>query len=91
MKPLKIITIISILIFAAAIISGLYIMKNRIGLIDGLNVGSGQYYFTDIPNWKSYFLNDAYDSPIGIPLLTTLFILWGILMYKLWTWLEKKL
>ena len=91
MKISKAVTAFCVVLFIGAVIAGIYIMKNRIGLIDGLNVGSGQYYFTDIPNRKEYFLNDAYKSPVGIPFLTFLFIVWGVLMYKLWTWLDKKL
>lgn len=90
-KLSKIITIISVILFIIAIIGTAYIMKNGVGIIPGVNVGSGQYYFTDLPNWKNYFINDNYVSPVGIPLLTFLFVVWGVLMFKLWVWLDKKL
>ena len=91
MKLGKIVTIFCVLLFIASAVAAVFIMKNGTGLINGLDVGSGQYYFTDIPNWKHYFLTDAYDCPFGIPFLTFLFVVWGVIMFKLWVWLEKKL
>lgn len=90
-KVSKTITIISVLLFIAAAVATVYIMKNSVGIIPEVGAGSGQYYFTDLPNWKTYFLNDNYTSPVGIPVLTLLFIIWGVIMFKLWTWLDKKL
>lgn len=91
MKVSKFLTRFCVILFVLSIIASVYVMINGVGLIDGLNVGSGQYYFTDIPNWKDYFLNDAYKSPFGIPFLTFLFVVWGVIMYKLWVWLDKRL
>lgn len=90
MKLSKIITISCVILFIISAIATVFVMLNGTGLIDGLNVGPGQYYFTDIPNWQHYFLSDSYESPVGIPLLTILFIAWGFIMYKLWVWLDKK-
>lgn len=83
----KIIVIFSIIV---AFIS-LYIMINKIGQVEGVLCGPGQYYYTDIPNWRDYFLRDYYNSPTPMWVLIALFFIWGVLMFKLWTWLDKKI
>ncbi len=30
-----------------------------------------------------------YQSPVSMPVLIILFLIWGFLMYRLWTWMES--
>lgn len=68
-----------------------YIMVNQIGQVEGVLCGPGQYFYTDIPNWRDYFLRDYYYSPTPTIVLIAIFFAWGILMFKLWAWLDKKI
>lgn len=70
---------------------GIYAMKHHLGFIDGLNFGAGQYYYTDIPGWQKYFTETHYQSPVSMWILIVLFFAWGALMFKAWTWLERKI
>ncbi len=86
----RIICILAVILFLAAIVACVYIMVNKVGQVEGVECGPGQYYYTDIPNWRDYFLRDYYQSPVPTAVLIVLFFAWGFLMYKLWTWLDKK-
>lgn len=68
-----------------------YIMINHLGLVDGLDFGAGAYYYADIPQFAKYVNGDHYVSQTPMWVLIVLFLIWGFLMYRLWTWLEKKL
>jgi len=69
-----------------------YIMYNGIGLIEGLDFGPGNYYYTDIPGWENIFFGKN-NARIGTdhPLLFfTLFFGWGFICYKFLSWLDRK-
>lgn len=72
-----------IVMFAAIIIAG-YIMKNGLGLIEGLDFGPGQYYYTDLPGWDKIFFGEK-SINIGTrhPLLFfAFFFSWGYFCFK---------
>lgn len=71
--------------------SVLYIMCNHLGLVDSLDFGAGAYYYADIPNFAKLVDGSHYTSETPMSVLIILFLIWGGLMYKLWTFLEKKL
>lgn len=89
----KNIVINSIKVVAAVIILGLvgYIMFNHLGLIDSLDFGAGAYYYADMPGFASLVNATHYVSKTPMWALIVLFLVWGYLMYRLWSWLEKKL
>ncbi|MGM9522739.1 MAG: hypothetical protein ACI3VB_09715 [Oscillospiraceae bacterium] len=89
-RTVKTICVVSIVLFIAAVIVCAYIIINRVGQVEGVECGPGQYYYTDIPNWKEYFLKDYYDNHVPTVILIALFFIWGFLMYKLWGWLDRK-
>lgn len=68
-----------------------YIMVNHLGLIEGLDFGAGAYYYADIPQFAKYVSGDHYHSQTPMWVIIVLFLVWGYAMYRLWTWLEKKL
>ncbi len=67
----------------------IYIMSNHLGLIDGMDFGAGAYYYADIPQFSKYVDVEHYQSKTPMWVLIGLFLIWGHIMYKLWTWLEK--
>lgn len=72
------------------LIAVVYIMAHGIGLIDSLDFGAGAYYYADIPAFAKFVNRGAYHSQTPMWALILLFLAWGILMYKLWIWVDKK-
>lgn len=68
----------------------LSLICHRTGLIAGLDFGSGQYYYTDIPNWEHYFSQTHFTSHLPLLPGILLFLLWGYAMLKLWEWVDKR-
>ena len=89
--PMKIACTAGIAIFLAAVVIAVDMMANNMGQAPGIDFGPGQYYYTDIPGWQKYFLPDHYDNPVPLSILITLFFAWGFLMYRLWSYLDRKL
>ena len=73
----------------AAIAEAVHIMKNGFGLLEQLDFGAGAYYYADIPGFASLVNGSHYQSPVSMPVLIILFLIWGFLMYRLWTWMES--
>lgn len=89
--PMGIICAIGTLIFLISCGIAIYIMAGNIGQVPGIDFGPGQYYYTDIPGWQKYFLPNPYSNQVPLSILILLFFAWGLLMYRLWTYLDKKL
>ena len=89
--PMGVICTAAILIFLASCAIAIYILVNNIGQVPGIDFGPGQYYYTDIPGWQKYFLPNPYNNQVPLSILILLFFAWGFLMYRLWTYLDKKL
>lgn len=79
-------------IIGISIIIGLtlYCMVNHMGLIESLDFGAGAYYYADIPEFARFVNGEAYQSETPMWILVVLFLAWGSVMYRLWSWLEKK-
>ena len=73
----------------AAIAEAVHIMQNGFGLLEQLDFGAGAYYYEDIPGFASLVNGSHYQSPVSMPILIILFLIWGFLMYRLWTWMES--
>ncbi|MBS5300798.1 MAG: hypothetical protein KHY39_07060 [Clostridiaceae bacterium] len=73
----------------AAIAEAVHIMKNGFGLLEQLDFGAGAYYYADIPGFASLVNGSHYQSPVSMPVLIALFLIWGVLMYRLWSWMES--
>ena len=69
----------------------IYIMANGLGLVEDLDFGAGAYYYADIPQFAKYVNGDHFKSEFPMWVHIALFLIWGGLMYKLWSWLDKKL
>jgi len=90
--PKKVSYVVFTLFFIVCLIV-VYIMKNDLGLIEGMDWGPGAYYYTDIPGWEKIFLSgDHITFNTSHPVLfIVLFIAWGFFMWKAWQWLDKKI
>lgn len=82
--------IVNYIVLAIALITAVYIMVNGMGLVDSLDFGAGAYYYADIPEFAKYTDGSWYDSPVPMWILIVLFIIWGMVMYKTWSWMEKR-
>lgn len=78
------------LVMVAACAAAVYVMVRHLGLIDGLDFGCGQYYYTDIPHWEKYFSVDRFRDSYPKVLYFILFFVWGYVMYRLWKWIDSK-
>lgn len=90
-KVLKIVGWTGTILFIIAVIIACYMMSKGMGQVPGIDFGPGQYYYTDIPGWQKYFVPNHYENHVPMAVLIGLFFAWGFLMYKVWTYLEKKL
>lgn len=81
---------VNYIVLALSLVAAVYIMANRLGLVDTLDFGAGAYYYADIPEFARYTDGAWYTSPVPMWVLTILFLLWGALMYKLWCRIEGK-
>lgn len=77
-------------VLAVATIATVVIIIGRYGLIPGLDFGSGQYYYTDIPGWERYFSVRGIVDVTPRVVYYVLFAVWGVFMYKLWAWLDRR-
>lgn len=90
-KVVKVLNYMVLVMFILIIGCAVYIMKNDIGLIEGLNFGPGSYYYSDIPGWEKYFFTHKYVQSLNPVLIVFLFIGWGLLCWKSWIYLDRKL
>ena len=74
----------------ATLVIAVYIMVHGLGLQDELNFGAGSYYYADIPDFDKYLKWDAFTASLPYWIYVLLFLIWGVLMYLLWIWVDKK-
>ena len=91
-STLKIIRrVLKIFLIFLIIFTVLYIMANGLGLVEGLDFGAGAYYYADIPEFAKYVNATHFSSDFPMWVHIVLFLFWGYVMYRLWSWLDKKL
>ena len=83
----KVITVIMAVII---IVGAIYVMVNRLGLIEGYDFGAGAYYYADIPGYENLINEDSYKASVPVWVHIVLFLAWGWLMYRLWNWIDRK-
>ena len=86
----KIYRVITICVVVVTLVLALYIMANRLGLVDSLDFGAGAYYYADIPNYEKYVREDVYSTRVPYWVHVVLFLCWGWLMYRLWVWIDRE-
>lgn len=85
----KISRIATAVVGVVVLLIAFYIMGNRLGLIDELDFGAGAYFYADIPNVER-FDTSTYVTVVPRWVHIVLFLAWGFLMYKLWSFVEKR-
>ena len=88
MKKKTLFKVITALVAFATLGIAVFIMANHIGLVDSLDFGAGAYYYADIPNFESY--DPSFQTTVPRWVHIVLFLVWGALMFRLWTWVDKK-
>lgn len=92
MKKLKIILkYLWYLFIFSIVVSVIIVMYKNMGLISKFDFGAGAYYYTDIPNFEKYINNSIFKTKFSIWFLITLFLIWGVFVYKLWCYIDRKI
>ena len=92
MKNLKIILkYLWYLFIFSIVVSVIIVMYKNMGLISKFDFGAGAYYYTDIPNFEKYINNSLFKTKFSIWFLITLFLIWGVFVYKLWCYIDRKI
>lgn len=80
-----------IVLFISLTLMG-YLILTDAGRPPNSPYGAGDYYYTDISNFKTLFFGeDSINLGTAHPILFLfLFIAWGIFCWKLLKWLEKR-
>ena len=82
--------IVTVIMAVIIIIGAVYVMVNRLGLVEGYDFGGGAYYYVDIPNFDKVLPDDAYHAKTPVWVHVVLFFAWGWLMWRLWLWIDRK-
>lgn len=90
MKKISLMKITGIIAMTAVLILTVYCMVNGLGLVDGLDFGAGAYFYADIPEFSKYVNGDHFTSQFPMWIHIALFLIWGVIMFKFWVWLDKK-
>jgi len=90
LKGKRIAKVATILLGVATLVLVLYVILNGLGLQDSLPFGAGAYYYADIPDFDKYLNWDAFSATLPYWVYVLLFLAWGVLMYLLWVWVDKR-
>lgn len=90
-RYIRILNALGIACTIAAILCGVHIMINQLGLIKELDFGAGAYYYADMPGFERLVNGDHYANPVPMGVLILLFLAWGYIMYRFWIWLDKRI
>ena len=86
----KLFKAVTIIMEVAVVVIAIYIMVNRLGLVEGYDFGGGAYYYVDIPEFEKIVDQDAYKTSVPVWVHVVLFIAWGWLMCRLGHWIDSK-
>ncbi len=81
---------VTILMVVAVLSCAIYIMMNRLGLVEGYDFGLGAYYYVDIPEFEKIVDQDAFEAKTPVWVHVLLFIAWGWVMWRFWLWVDSK-
>ena len=86
----QIFNIVTVIMAVIIVVCAIYVMVNRLGLVEGYDFGGGAYYYVDIPEFNKVLPQDAYQAKTPVWIHVVLFIAWGWLMWRLWLWIDKR-
>ena len=81
---------VTIIMVVTVLVLSVYIMGNKLGLVEGYDFGGGAYYYVDIPEFEKIVNQDGYSAKTPLWVHVALFLSWGWLMWRLWLWIDKK-
>ena len=70
----KLFKAVTIIMVVAVLVIAIYIMVNRLGLVEGYDFGGGAYYYVDIPEFEKIVDQDAYKTSVPVWVHVVLFI-----------------
>ena len=79
------------LVMSVSLVAAVWIMAHHMGLSEKLDFGAGAYYYADMPGFEKWFNSVPYVSTVSPWLIVLLFLAWGVLMMKLWLWIDRKI
>ena len=82
--------VITVLVAVVTLVIAVYIMAHRLGLNPDYDFGAGAYYYADIPNFDELIDDNAYQPRLPYLVYVLLVLAWGVLMYFLWKYIERK-
>ena len=81
---------VTIIMVVTVLVLSVYILVNKLGLVEGYDFGGGAYYYVDIPEFEKIVNQDGYSAKTPLWVHVALFLSWGWLMWRLWLWIDKK-
>lgn len=86
----KIMTAVTAAVAVAVVICAIIIAARQLGVVEGYDFGAGAYYYADIPGFEILLNDEAYTTSVPLWVHIILFLGWGWLMWRLWSWVERK-
>lgn len=86
----KIFKLVTLIFGVAVLICAIYLMATGACLQEGLDFGAGAYYYADIPEFQKFLAWDAFHESLPYWIYVVLFLVWGVLMYLLWKWIDRR-
>ena len=83
---------ITILVVVITLFIAVWVMVNRLGLVEAYDFGAGAYYYADIPTDQYVEIDREGVFRTSFPkwIFYVLFLAWGYLMWRLWVWVENR-
>lgn len=81
---------VTVIMVVTVLVLSVYIMVNKLGLVEGYDFGGGAYYYVDIPEFEKIVNQDGYSAKTPLWVHVALFLSWGWIMWRLWLWIDKK-
>ena len=80
---------VTVIMAVAVLAVAVYIMVNRLGLVEGYDFGGGAYYYVDVPGFENLVEEDAFVTSVPVWVHAVIFIAWGWLVWRLWLWIDR--
>lgn len=87
----KIMTAVTAAVAVAVVICAIIIAARQLGVVEGYDFGAGAYYYADIPGFETILNDESYTTSVPLWVHIILFLGWGWLMWRLWSWVERKI
>ena len=84
------ITAITAVFAVVTVICAVYIAVSGLGLVEGYDFGLGAYYYADIPGFEKIIDDGAYKASVPLWVHMVILLAWGAVVWKLWTWIDRK-